>query len=323
MEADPDAAVRDVLAGVFPGTDVDATEPAAWGNTKHTALVTLGDGREVVVQYSEDGSLRTEAALLDAVGGRTEVPVPAVLAVVDQPPGTALVTERVTGAPLHERIEGLGADDRRAVVATLGEYLGALHTTFGFAGHGAVVADEGGLGVPSPADDWRAWLSEYATAGVRALDGPLADLRDPVGTALADAVEAVPATPPARLFPWDFRPGNVVVDGPAVAAVLDWGEPLSAAPALSLAKAEYLTADWYADPEAAETLREAFLDGYERRRSVPAGYRHHRATYRLVGIVRSAVDSQGVVTRPRYPERDPDAAAAFHRRHLRATLDAL
>ena len=209
-------------------------------------------------------------------------------------------------------------------MATLGEYLGALHATFEFAGHGAVVADDGGLDVPAPADDWHAWLREYATAGLRALEGPLADLRDPIRTALDGALEKISVEPAARLFPWDFRPGNVVVDDtPAVAAVLDWGDPLSAAPALSLAKAEYLTADWYADPEPADRLRELFLEGYERQRPLPTGYRAHRATYRLVGIVRSAVDSRGVVTRPRYPELDPDAAAAFHRRHLRATLEAL
>lgn len=41
---------------------------------------------------------------------------------------------------------------------------------------------------------------------------------------------------------------------------------------------------------------------------------------RLAAVVRAAVDSNGIVTRPGYPEREGDAAVTFHRDRLAALL---
>ena len=111
--------------------------------------------------------------------------------------------------------------------------------------------------------------------------------------------------------------GEVVVADGAVAAVLDRESPLAAAPALSVAKAEYLVADWYvADPDP---LRTAFATGYEAVRPLPPVEPVHRAA----AVCRTAVDSTGTVTNPGYPEFDREAAVAFHRRALkRALVDA-
>ena len=135
-------------------------------------------------------------------------------------------------------------------------------------------------------------------------------------TAYVDGA-SVASAPSARLFPWDFRPGNALVADGAVAAVLDWESPLAAAPALSVAKAEYLVADWYiADPDP---LRTAFATGYEAVRPLPPVEPVHRAA----AVCRTAVDSTGTVTNPGYPEFDREAAVAFHRRALkRALVDA-
>jgi aminoglycoside phosphotransferase (APT) family kinase protein len=112
------------------------------------------------------------------------------------------------------------------------------------------------------------------------------------------------------LFPWDLRPGNALVADGDLAAVLDWEAPLAAAPALSVAKASYLVADWYVDDP--DPLREAFVAGYERVRPSPTV----RSAHRIAAIADSAVDSRGIVTNPGYPERDRDAAVAFHRSAL-------
>ncbi|MFC7070663.1 phosphotransferase family protein [Halobaculum lipolyticum] len=169
--------------------------------------------------------------------------------------------------------------------------------------------------VPPATADWPAWLARYASAGVDALPAAFDDLRPRIEGAIADARETLPASPPATLYPWDLRPGNALVADGTVTAVLDWGQPLSAAPGLAVAKAEHLVCDWYVDDGA--PLRAAFRAGYRDRRPLPPV----PAVYRLVAVVRSAVDGAGVVTRPRYPEVDGDDALAFHRERIEAALD--
>ena len=95
----------------------------------------------------------------------------------------------------------------------------------------------------------RQWLASdhYVPAADRwvdALPEALADLRGRVEAAVADT--EIPKSPPARLFPWDLRPGNALYDD-GVTAILDWGEPLAADPALSAAKVEHLVCDWYVE----------------------------------------------------------------------------
>lgn len=316
--------VRDVLARVLPGTEVTAVDPADWGNTKRTALVTLADGREVVVQYRarEAGGLATEAELTRAIGERTDVPVPPVLGVRQAGEHAAVVTERISGTDLHERFESLSLDRQTALARTLGDHLAAVHDAFVFEGYGRVTLRDGAFAVTDPTTDWRAWLGDYLARALGRFDGPLADLVGPVRETFAAHRDRLPASPPAHLFPWDFRPGNVVVTGTdaTVAAVLDWGDPLAAARGLSIAKAEFLLADWYAADDAADRLRTAFRDGYAARLGLPPDFDDTRSLYRLVAVAASAVDAAGEVTRPRFPMVDDAAAVEFHRDHLDALL---
>lgn len=322
-----EAVVRDVLAQAMPETGVAAVESADWGNTKRTALVALTDGREVVVQYRarDAGGLATEAELTRAIGERTDVPVPAVLGVEQTDEYVAVVTALVPGVDLHERFEALSLDRRVTIARTLGRHLAAVHDAFTFAGYGTVSIRSDTLAVTDPATDWRAWLREYLGRALARFEGALADRAAPIRDAVARHRDRLPASPTPRLFPWDFRPGNVIVtdSDAAIAAVLDWGEPLAAGRGLSLAKAEFLLADWYADTDAADRLRAAFLAGYRARISLPDGYERARQVYRLVAIAASAVDAAGRVTRPRFPMVADDDAVAFHCSHLDALLDTL
>jgi len=288
-----------------------AMAPLARGNRKRTTVVEYADREPVVVQLCDERTwLRTESTLLAAIGQRTSVPVPPVLA-AGQAGGVAyMVTPRVAGTDLHEQFTALDPDTRRALARTFGEHLGTLHDEFQFEDYGALVVDDGEL--TAWREDWSTWLAEYGRSAVERLPAAFDPVREAVRALFAEP--AVGASPPARLFPWDFRPGNALVADGELTAVLDWEEPLAAAPALAAAKAEYLVADWYvADPAP---LREAFVAGYERVRPYPAVKPVHRAA----AIADSAVDSTGTVTNPGYPEMDREAAVAFHRRALDALV---
>lgn len=319
-----DAVARSVVARAL-GSEVRATDLAPTGNSKRTVFATLADGREVVVQYAPSDDLVTETALWRAVEDRTDVPVPGILTsgATDHPETgerlSYVVCQRVRGLDLHTAFADLEPADRQTVARTLGACLGALHDAFPFEGYGRVTATETGLRIANPATDWRAWFDDYLQAGLDSLAPELADLVPEVRAAIDP--KSIPERPPAHLFPWDVRPGNALLDESTgeVAAVLDWGAPLAADPALSLAKTEYLTADWYVtDRDTADRLREAFREGYAEHRPVPDVPR----AYRLAAIVRAAYDSRGEVTRPGYPERTGEAAVAFHRAHLRDALDS-
>jgi len=159
----------------------------------------------------------------------------------------------------------------------------------------------------------REWFAAYGQKAVGRLPRAFDDLREEL-EGLLDRFSPDP-DPPSTLFPWDFRPGNALFADGSVTAVLDWERPLAAPAALSVAKAEYLVADWYVDDP--EPLRAAFRAGYESVRAPPAIQPVHRA----VAIAASAVDTAGAVTRPSYPERDREGSVAFHRRALERVLD--
>lgn len=294
------------------------------GNSKRTALVTLRDGREVVVQYRDrERPLDAEAAVTRAVAERTAVPVAPVFAVglLDDPPVSYLVTRRVHGDDLHTRFAGLDAGVQERLARTLGRHLAAVHDAFTFDAPGRVAVDDAGLVVADPLPAG-AFYREYLDRALADWPEPLADLEPRVEAALDDRLDALPAAD-ARLFPWDYRPGNVIVRGdpPEVAAVLDWGEPLAAPAGLSAAKAEFTLADWYVRAPADVTrLREAYRAGYREVRPFPAAAFD---AFRLLGMADSAIDARGTVTRPRYPMVPPDEAVAFHRERIEATLTRL
>jgi len=306
---------RRVLTTTFPERRVTDVATLRAGNTKRTFTAAL-DGTPVVVQlHADPDHLNVEAALARAIADRTSLRVPAVRASGTLGGVGYLVTARAPGADLHERFSDLDPVDRRAVAASFGRALGELHETFRFEGHGRVALDGKRLAV-ADSRSWPDWFDHLVETGVDALPDAFADLRPRVECALADR----PAVDdPPTLFPWDLRPGNARYDG--AVTLLDWGGPLTASAEFSLAKTEYVVVDWYAPSSA---LRDAFYDGYRETASLDDGYwNRRRPYYRLGALVRTAVDSQGVVTRPGYPERDRAGAVAFHHDHLDATLDAV
>jgi fructosamine-3-kinase len=318
-----DRTVAAAVADALPGVTVAAVETPATGNTKRTAFVSLADGREFVVQSRPTGEgLATEARLAREVADRTGVPVPRVVAAGTADGVEYVIAERAPGEDLHARFVDLAPGDRERVVRSMGRWLADLHAAFEFDGYGAVTVRDGRLVVADRTTDWRAWFEGYVGRALARLGDGFEDLVPRVREALHEGVEDLPAAPPARLFPWDLRPGNATVADGRVTALLDWDDPLAAARGLSVAKTAYVTADWYLpDPTATDRLRAAFLDGYRDGLALPDRSGTERRLYRVAAVVASAVDSRGRVTRPRYPELDDEAAVDFHRRHLLSALN--
>lgn len=286
-------------------------EPIRRGNRKGTAVARFLEQPPVVVQVCDEPAwLRTEATLLAEILERTSVPVPSVLAFGCHEDVSYMLTEYVPGEDLHERFTELSPEARRTVVESLGSFLAQLHEAFRFDGYGALV-QTGDTLTPERAE-WGGWFDEYADRAVARLPQSF----DPVRPELRELLTGSSPTssPPARLYPWDFRPGNALVADKSVSAVLDWEAPLAAPPSLSVAKAEYLVVDWYVPDPA--PLRDAFRAGYARVRPYPSVSPADRA----VAIADSAVDSLGEVTNPQYPELEADESVAFHRRALEACL---
>lgn len=318
--------VRDrALAETRPGATPESVEPLRRGNRKRTEVVRFETADPVVVQYSATpDTTRTEAALLAAIGERTSVPVPRPIGegVVD---GTGwFVTPLVDGRDLHEAFVDLGPAAQREVSEAFGRYLAEIHEAFRFDGCGRLAVEEraesgatlgrdSALVVREPVDA-TTWLRRFGERHAERLPAEFDDLRRTLNEALREPIEGDAAP---RLFPWDFRPGNALVADGAVSAVIDWEAPLSAPAGVSVAKAEHLVVDWYVPAAETEALRRSFRDGYESLAPLPPVGRARRAA----AVTSAVVDSTGVVTNPRYPPVDRDAAVAFHRRALRNALD--
>lgn len=299
---------------------VRSSSTVASGNTKHTELVRLADDREIVVQLGPPTRLDTAVAVWREIDQRTTVPTASLLdsGTIEsdgQPLGFA-VWRRVLGQDLHEVMVDLSAAQRESLAQKFGAVLGELHAVLSFDHYGTVCAGVDGLESDGADVDWRSWFARYLERGLSALGPGLSGLEDDLRATFDPA--AVPEAPSAALFPWDLRPGNTIVSPVTgtIAAILDWDDPLVAAPGLALAKAEYLLADWYV-PSQSRDLRHALRSGYERHRPLPAV----PPVYRVAAIVHSAYDSDGRITRPGYPEWSATAARKFHRDHLERLCD--
>lgn len=309
---------KTVLADAFPERTVRAVEPVEAGNRRRTAVARFTESRPVVVQYAPDGAFDTEAALGRLVRAETSVPVPEPMAVGRFDGGGYLVSEYRPGCDLHTAFADLSPVRQRNLAHAFGRYLAELHDIVAFEGCGELrvnrspTAPAPEQSLTAPARACGAWLREYGERAIKRLPGEF----DPLRADLCDAVRAAAdsVTEQPRLYPWDLRPGNALVDGD-ITAVVDWERPLAAPAGLALAKTTYLVATWYVDDP--DPLRAALRRGYAGVGPLPTV----RPGHRVAAIADSAVDSDGAVTRPGYPEQTREQALTFHRRALAAAAD--
>ncbi len=311
FEADPLRAAGDAALSTLDEPAL-TVEPIYRGNRKRTAVAKFAARGPVVIQVCDEATwLQTEAALLGEIRERTFVPVPPVVAAGTHGGVAYMLTAYVAGEDLHERFTVFDSETRCELVYWFGKALAQLHDAFVFDGYGQLaISDEGftpGHG------DWSSWFRQYGLRALERLPDAFDSVRDDLRALFDDPPTEDPPT--ARLFPWDFRPGNAIIADRSVTAVLDWEAPLAAPPALSVAKSEYLVADWYVgDPDS---LRQAFRDGYGAVRPYPPIQPAHRAA----AIAESAVDSSGIVTNPRYPPVGRAESVEFHRDALASVVE--
>lgn len=220
--ADDDLALLARLAGGLVAT----AEPAAWGTSSRTMLVTLSDGRRVVVQRPASGiaaGVRLRVArLLDDRLRAAGIPVPRLLAGdrrADAPPH--LVTELIAGEPGNVLL-----DDPTDAIALATE-MGRLVRT-------VASVDVADVRLPGT------WSDPAALAA--AADRWLARVGGELGAAVGAAVSAhlarIPdafAGRPAVLTHGDWVPVNVLVRGRTVVGVVDWEQARLADPLFDLA----------------------------------------------------------------------------------------
>jgi hypothetical protein len=306
---------RALVAKVFPDRSVESVSASDAGNSKRTVAVWFENHDPVVLQYSREASLRTEGELARAIRARTTVPVPRVLDIGSYGDSSYVVSELAPGQNLHSRFAGLDQPTQVRISRAFGRYLAEIHDAFTFDGVGPVVAESTGDGTrfrTIKSVDFDTWFRRYAEAGIEALPEEFDEVRG----RLEDAVASAPgdALGGPVLYPWDLRPGNALAMDGELSAVIDWGDPLAAPPGLAVAKTEHVLADWYVAD--ADPLKSKFRDGYESVREYP----EVPPAFRLVAVLRSAVDSHGVVTRPRYPEWTGEKAVQFHLDRLQELL---
>jgi len=210
MPTDPDAKELRALSTIV-GAPVVAAERSAWGFENRTDIVTLADGRRLVVQRITKPSLarqklrlaRTLPDRLAAAGLR----IPRVLAADATADPPYAVREYLPGAPGSTL---MGSDDGAILLAAeMGAILRRL----------ALVPTEGARLHSGWADPAR-----LARQARRWLDRCRALLGEAEYQALAATIAEVPARfagRPAQFAHGDFCPVNALVEGGRVVALLD------------------------------------------------------------------------------------------------------
>jgi fructosamine-3-kinase len=203
------------------GSAVIGGRPVAGGNLNDAWRMELDDGRAIFVKTSADappGGYATEAAGLEWLRAPAALPVPAVLAVADHPPGAAA---RPVDAPAELRFLALEwiEEGRLSAVGEeqLGHGLAALHAAGAACFGGSQPLRIGPIELANDPSD--SWAELYAEQRLRPLARQAAERGAlPAGTeALIDRVcerlpeLAGPPEPPARLH-GDLWSGNVMAD---------------------------------------------------------------------------------------------------------------
>lgn len=281
------------------GLPLVAAERAPYGDRARTAIATAADGTRLVVQLLRDPLLarhrislaRTLPGLVAPLG----VPSPPVVAADADASPPYVVTAHVAGRS--------GADclaepvDAIALGMEMGRLLARVRA-----------APTAGLRLPATwADPVR-----LAAVGGRWLGRAAPHLDRSTGRALDESLRRLPALfadRPVVLSHGDWAPVNVVVDGRAVVAVLDWECARLADPLLDVAWWGALVFSFHA--EAWSRAWPAFLETGGITLDAPTVER-----LRVLGSLRllEVLASRRVL-------RDPDAAAAWASR-IHALLDA-
>ena len=295
----PDAAQLDVvhlhaiLANHDPRADlVHITQPSS-GISNQVLFLTTTRDRLVLRVFADDvGRWKPHKEwALYAHMASLGIPVPSVLKIDASRqivPFIYSLSARIEGEPYSAVFSSLAVTENIAIHATLGDYLGRLHTTT-FDRFGDVHAAAGGLGV-GPAQ-------ELAAGGSEASPGPFATWREMHealvmvrlqlmrGTGFEDLIPVVEAyvarnrdiidckvTP--RLLHMDLHRGNVLVANGRVVGILDVEEAIAGHNEYDLMRTELATLR--GEPPA---FAGAFMRAYEAHLALDHGYESRKEFY--------------------------------------------
>jgi aminoglycoside phosphotransferase (APT) family kinase protein len=212
-----------------------------------------------------------EPLVVRLVGETTDLPVPAVLASGTLPDATGARRQFA----LYEFCEGedptefdaLAPADRRRVLRQVGSMLGRLHATHQFERTGGLAREGDDLRIRAP-------RGLHVPEKGRRLLGAIAD---------SGSLDHQPVLTHGDLFP-----GNLLVDGGTVTAVLDWGNAHVTAAGYALARAEMRFVDWFRFPARERArLRRALRTGYREHRPLPSDYPRFGPLYKLLWLGQS------------------------------------
>jgi len=308
--------VERIVAELRPDARIRQVRPVGHGGRRETMEVQFRNWPSIILQSAGSvDAAETELALLSRLDRETSIPTAPPIRAGTVGAQAWIATDAIDGTDLHGQFTGKSQAVQRRLVRQFGTVLGEVHELWESEHHGPVLAEgTDGLYVGDPAS-WTTYFGAFTAHHLSRLPAAFDDIR----VDLADAMIAVPETGgPARLFPWDLRPGNALCAEDTLTAIIDWEGPIATAPALAVAKAEYVIARWYVGADRGDALVEALHAGYERVRPLP----EVEAVHRIATAMEAAVDSHGVVTNPGYPPVDDPAAVAFHHELLERFLAA-
>ncbi|NGM68531.1 phosphotransferase [Natronolimnobius sp. AArcel1] len=283
--------------------------------------------RTVICKCSQNTApvaFRPEPYLLEAISRRTTVPVPAVLAVVEddsEDAGPLFVMEQCDGEGVATRARELEPAIRERIARDAGRYLGQIHDLGSFDRFGAVRlgrdVDHNGSGLETPNvtltvaenahDEWADALVGLATFFLSNLDDRFVDLEGPIRKTLDERCDVLNDPNPVLMHD-EYTYWNTLVDPNTgeTTAVLDFEDQQVGCAEYDLAAAiDSLSALAPLGSARRRRVRDAVYEGYEETNGLirDSAFAARRDLYRLVArLPMLAFFKSGMVVGPDSPE---------------------
>ena len=307
-------------------TGVDGIPGSA--NSLYAVDLSTPNGERTVIckcnQNTAPAAFRTEPYLLEAIGRRTTVPVPEVLAVADdgsEDVGSLFVMEQCDGTGVATRARELEPAVRERIARDAGRYLGQIHDLGSFDRFGEVRlgrdVDHDGCGIETPNatltvaedahDTWADALDELAEFFLSNLDDRVADLEGPIRETLDERRVVLSDEVPVLMHD-EYTYWNTLVDPDTgeTNAVLDFESQRVGCAEYDLAAAiDSLSALAPLGSTRRRRVREAVYEGYEETNGLNHDdeFEARRDLYRLVTrLPMLAFFESGMVVGPDRPE---------------------
>lgn len=285
------ATIEEMLQLADPAWDVEDVVPAERGFCSVYRIVVTRDGTSETryLKASPDGerwAIPDEARIQAVLDTQTSIPVPEVLAIVDdheQLPTPFYLMGALPGEELpYEQVGRLEDDVLRRLARETGHHLGELHSvpavdSFGHVRHdGPLLAGDRPEGTPAnltvenPRNEWPPYLRARVDQALdRHADSAFSDLTTELAEWFEAGIQALEGPFDPVLGRNDHGLHNLLVDPDTgeITGVIDWGYTLAVPAAFDFEFAAYLLSGAFLAglPDVSDRrclVREAMLDGY-------------------------------------------------------------